>query len=396
LIQRHPSFSSELATIPELRKHRLRRIYLTTAVQNLLNLSTDTTLFPWARRTPTDGLRATIAVALALLIGKFAGHPAAGAIAAAAAYSVGFAVFHEALASTLLSMGLLTLGIASATLAGSLCAQWTWAVLLLAVVAAINYALLSDLSATAGWIGQQCAVYVVVASYFSQGLHYAVGRTSMVLAGGALQMLVFTVFHFLRHRAAEADAPPLTKRLRLRVAQLVTRLRDQLHPSHATASYTLRLAITLLLCTAIYRHYHVRNGYWSPMTGLLVLKPQWTSTLSRGIARFLGTLVGAGIAFLIALYIPLTTPVVFVLIIVFAWASIALQAVNYAAFSLFVTLYIVCLFHFGGFSEASAAHIRLFNTALGGAIALLVDATGKLIARQTASSRSSTSANFVQ
>ena len=362
-------------------------------MQNLLAISTDTTLFPWARRTPTDGARATIAVALALLIGKVAGHPAAGAIAAASAYSVGFAVFHQALASTLLSMGLLTLGIASATLAGSLCAQWTWAVLLLAVIAAINYALLSDLSATAGWIGQQCAVYVVVASYFTQGLHYAVGRTSMVLAGGALQMLVFTGFHFVRSSAAKGPGPPLTARLRQRIHELFTRLPEELHPTHDTISYTVRLAITLLLCTAIYRHFHIRNGYWAPMTGVLVLKPQWTNTVSRGIARFLGTLVGAGIAFLIAQYAPIHVPVVLMLVLLFAWASIAVQAVNYAAFSLFITLYIVFLFHFGGFSETSAAHIRLFNTALGGAVALLVDATSNLIARQRVSSQS---AKFVQ
>lgn len=362
----------------------------------LLTISADTTLFPWANRTPTDGGRAIIAVALALLIGQIAGHPAAGAIAAGSAYVVGFAVFHAALASTLLTMALLTLGIASATLAGSLGAASTWAVLLLVVIAAINYALLADVSPTAGWIGQQCAVFVIVASFFTQGFHYAVGRTSMVLAGGALQMLVFTAFHFVRHHAAEAAEPPFTTRLRHRIRELLTRLRDELHPNHNTLSYTLRLAITLLLCTAIYRHYHVRNGYWSPMTGLLVLKPQWTNTLSRGIARFLGTLVGAGIAYLIALHVPLTTPIVITLVIVFAWTSFALQAVNYAAFSVFITLYIVCLFHFGGFSETSAAHIRLFNTALGGAIALLVDATGQLIARQRASKSSGPSANFVQ
>jgi len=365
-------------------------------VRNLLSISIDTTLFPWAKRTPTDGLRATIAVAIALLIGQLAGHSGAGAIAAGSAFTIGFAVFHEALASALLSMGLLTLGIASATLAGSLGAQSTWIVLILAVLAAINYALLADLGPTAGWIGQQCAVFVVVASFFTQGIHYAIGRTSMVLAGGALQMLVFTAFHFLRHHAAEAAAPPLATRLRMRMRMLFTRLRDELHPTHDTVSYALRLAITLLLCTAIYRLFHIRNGYWAPMTGLLVLKPQWTNTLSRGIARFIGTLVGAGIAFLIALYVPLNTPVVLFLVIGFAWASIAVQAVNYAAFSLFITLYIVCLFHFGGFSEASAAHIRLFNTALGGAIALLVDVTSKLITRQRTSRHTSQTANFVQ
>jgi uncharacterized membrane protein YccC len=48
-------------------------------------------------------------------------------------------------------------------------------------------------------------------------------------------------------------------------------------------------------------------------------------------------------------------------------------------FSLFITLNIVFLFRSGGFSQTSAAHIRLFNTALGGSIALAVDALWKLI-----------------
>jgi uncharacterized membrane protein YccC len=51
--------------------------------------------------------------------------------------------------------------------------------------------------------------------------------------------------------------------------------------------------------------------------------------------------------------------------------------VNYAVFSIFVTLYIVFLFRFGGFSETQAAHIRLVNTVVGGSLALLIDAVWK-------------------
>jgi uncharacterized membrane protein YccC len=191
-------------------------------------------------------------------------------------------------------------------------------------------------------------------------------------------------------------ATPFTTRLRSRTIQLFTHFREKVYPSHGTAFYALRLIITLVLCTAIYRHFHVRNGYWSPMTGLLVLKRQWSNTLSRGIARFTGTLFGASIGVVIALYVPLDTPIVLLLVVVFAWASFSLQAVNYAAFSLCVTLYIVCLFHFGGFSQNAAAHIRLFNTALGGAIAFLVDAIGEIVSRVRAGKRSKQYSNFVR
>ncbi len=109
------------------------------------------------------------------------------------------------------------------------------------------------------------------------------------------------------------------------------------------------------------------------MTALLVIRPQWTSTFSRGIARMAGTVAGASIAVLLAWELHPNPAVILALVLISAWACYALQAVNYAFFSLFLTLYIVFLFRFGGFSQTSAAHLRLFNTVLGGGIALLVD-----------------------
>jgi hypothetical protein len=351
------------------------------AAWKLAEISNDTTAFPWAARTPAEGLRAIVAVAIALNAGHLAGHASAGAIAAGAAFTVGFAVFHEAIASALLSMALVTVGIALGTLAGSLGAQHTPTVLLLAALAGAAYGMLNGLSAVAGWMGMQVATYVIIASYFPNGLHYAIGRTEMVLAGGGLQMLLFATYHALGRRKPGAAGlrGPLIPRLQLRVRQLWHEIRGGADFHGDAAIYTLRLMFTLVLCTAIYRRFHVRNGYWSPMTALLVAKPQWSHTLSRGIARLTGTLIAAAIAVVLARYVPMDEFVILALAVVTAWACYALQAVNYAMFSLFITLNIVFLFRSGGFSQTSAAHIRLFNTALGGSIALAVDALWKLI-----------------
>ncbi len=347
---------------------------------SLFDISQDTTAFPWAKRTPLAGIPTVAAMVIALIIGWKTGHESAGAIAAGSAFTIGFAVFHERLASTLLSMGIVTLGISSATLAASLGAERTWVVLVLTVVAAINYAVLAGLSPTAGWMGQQCAVFAVVASYFPGGPRYALGRTAMVLSGGVLQIALSTVALLLQPGRTAAAGPSLRARITARWSGLICKLR-QTRLGDSTTSYAVRLACTLLLSTEIYRHYQIRNGYWVPMTALLVLKPQWSDTLSRGIARLAGTIAGAGIALLLARTVPFNMPTVFAMVAVCAWGCYALQAVNYAAFSLFVTLYIVFLFRFGGFSQTSAAHIRLFNTLLGGTIALFMDALWKLIPR---------------
>jgi uncharacterized membrane protein YccC len=66
--------------------------------------------------------------------------------------------------------------------------------------------------------------------------------------------------------------------------------------------------------------------------------------------------------------------------VIAAWGCYATQAVNYALFSFSITIYIVFLFRFGGFSDRSAAHLRLVNTAIGGGIALAIDFAWKLLA----------------
>ena len=346
----------------------------------LSSVSEDTTLFPWNKSTPYPALESTIAVGVALILGELTGHESAGSIAAGAAFTVGFAVFHQALASTLLSMGLLTLGIASATLVGSLGAHWTPLVLLLCIVAAINYGVLASLGNTAGWIGQQCATFVIVSSYFTQGVHYAVGRASMVLVGGALQMAVYAATALLHRHAGPNDppAPPILRQMGTRAGQLTRDLSKQLNWSAESTGYVVCLTITLGLGTLLYRELHWRNGYWAPMTALLVLKPKWANTLSRGIARLTGTLVGAAVCALLAILGPAFPHwIYFLLIILTAWLCFTLQAVNYAAFSTVLTLYTVFLFAFGGFSERSAAGLRLANTLIGGLIALAVDYVAK-------------------
>ena len=342
-------------------------------MHKLLSIAADTTGFLWKEVTPLSGLPTLGVMALTLGLGYLTGHETAGAIAAGSAFMVGFAVFHETLASTVISMAMLTLGLASATLAGSLGGGWTWATLLLVAIAGLNFSLLSNLSATAGWMGQQCAVFVLVAGYFPGGVRYAGGRAAMVLLGGALQIAVHAATDLVAHRHQPKPPQRLTARLETRLWELWDQLQESLTLRGESGAYTVRLVFTLLLCTALYRFQHIRNGYWLPMTALLVLKPEWTGTLSRGLARMAGTVAGAGLALWMAMGPPLPLIVVFALVLAAAWGCYALQAVNYAMFSLFITLYIVFLFRFGGISQTSAAHVRLLNTLMGGLIALAVD-----------------------
>ncbi|MFC6646224.1 FUSC family protein [Granulicella cerasi] len=345
---------------------------------SLRDISADTFPTPWSKQTFREGFIAMIAIALCLVLGQVTGHRAAGAIAAGGAFSIGFAVFHPTLSSPVLSMICATLGMASATLAGSLAAPWTPAVLIVVAFAAMNYGVISSLGPSAGWLAQQSAVFLIVSTYFANGTHYAVGRAAMVLLGGALQITIHLLF---RVRWNVHHGAPLWKIVAARVRYDGRELHRQASWNSESVSFAGRLIVTMIVATALYRHLHLRNGYWIPMTALLVLKQQWTGTVSRSLARIVGTIGGAAIAFGLAHLTSLPHWFVGVMVVVFALCCFALQAVNYALFSVVTTLYIVFLFRFGGFSETAAAHIRLLNTVIGGALALAIDFLWYLLVR---------------
>ena len=334
------------------------------------DISTDTLQAPWQQHTLFEGLIAMLAIGVCLIVGEATGHQAAGAIAAGGALTVGFAVFFPVLHSALLSMLMATLGIATATFAGSLSAQWTPAVLIVVAIAALNYGLLSGLGVNAGWVAQQSAVYLVIATYFPNGPKYAAGRGAMLLLGGLLQMAVHAVIRIRRHVSHGA---PLWKIGMARLRTYARQIGGHMAWGSDTLAYTVKLMITLVLATAIYRRMHWANGYWVPMTAVLVLKPQWTGTISRSSARVLGTLTGAALAYGFAQIPHWPHWLIGAFVVAWALGCYALQGVNYALFSLCMTLYIVFLFRFGGFSETQAAHLRLINTAIGGGLALAID-----------------------
>jgi len=344
---------------------------------NLNTISPDTAVARWSERSLNEGLIAMLAIGVALLGGVLSGHPAAGAIAAGGAFTVGFAVFYPVLQSRILSMALATLSMATATFAGSLSAQWTLAVMLVVAIAGLNYGILSGLGISAGWIGQQSAVYLVIATYFPNGPRLAAGRSSMVLLGGLLQIVIHLAF---RLRPLPHHGAPLWKITLVRLRDYCRRLHHHMTWGSSTLDYATRLLCTMVIATAIYRTFHLRNGYWVPMTALLVLKPQWTGTLSRSLARIVGTLSGALIAFGLSHLHHWPLALLGAMVMLCALACYTLQAVNYALFSLAITLYIVFLFRFGGFSDTAAAELRLLNTAIGGALALLIDSIWQLIA----------------
>jgi uncharacterized membrane protein YccC len=170
---------------------------------------------------------------------------------------------------------------------------------------------------------------------------------------------------------AVEEAQPRKKRAPLAaVRRTAERLAANCSWGSLYARHAIRLAVTLAFAVALQHRVPLAHGQWIGLTVVLVLRPDFSSTFTRGIGRVAGTVAGAVLASLIAALHP-GEGAYLVLAIAFAALAFALFNVGYALFSLAITGYVVYLLAFGGAPEHAAAFDRVSATALGGAIALL-------------------------
>ena len=335
----------------------------------------DSTVFKWENQTLRSDLIITLPVAICLGVGLAVGHPAAGMIAAGGAVNTGFGQKQSIDDSYLVPMIFVTFGMAFSGFLGVLLGHENLLLVFVAALWAFGYGMLTARPGGYSWVGQQCVITFLVASAFPASLKDAADRGLLLFAGGALQLILSSIL-FQLFRDLGTRLFQLTRYLREEEAALRTALREtaqsvrQVRFVNSALPYSLRLAVTIGIATEIYRRLHYPSGYWIPMTALLVLKPALTDTVSRAIARVLGTMCGAiAVSFCLAHMHP-SPMVLAAFTILFAWLAYGIINVNYALFSMAVTGYIVFLLALNEIPGPTLAARRTFCTALGGGIAL--------------------------
>jgi len=274
-----------------------------TVAQRLL---ADSTVFQWQNQTLGADLIFTLPIAVCLAIGLAIGHPGVGLLVAGGAANTGFGQKHRIDDSHLVPMIFVTLGMAFSGFVGVLLGHENLGLVLCAALWAFGYGMLTARPEGYAWVGLQCVITFLVASAFPASVKMAALRGLLLLAGGAVQLIISSLllrrFHKLRDHLFELAFYVREERAALVAAlsETAQSVRERRYLNSALP-YALRLGLTVGLATEIYRRMHYPSGYWIPMTALLVLKPGLTDTVSRALARVLGTMCGAAaISFLLA------------------------------------------------------------------------------------------------
>ncbi|MEU1813723.1 FUSC family protein [Streptomyces roseifaciens] len=112
------------------------------------------------------------------------------------------------------------------------------------------------------------------------------------------------------------------------------------------------------------------HAYWAPMTSVMVMRPDFGQTYSRGVARFAGTVVGVAVA---GVLMALTHPGPWVcagLSVVCVGLMYLLMRTGYSVTSACITAYVVFLLGIAGEGWSQTVEARVALTLLGGLLAM--------------------------
>jgi uncharacterized membrane protein YccC len=170
--------------------------------------------------------------------------------------------------------------------------------------------------------------------------------------------------------AARSGTPPRPIRQAWRLDTLLT-LRASVGTSTESGRHALRLAVVTAVAEAIAQAAGLSHGYWAVLTIFIVLRPDYSSTLYRGLQRAAGTLVGAGLGLATVQLARISLTALLAGIGISLFAAYAVFTVNYLLYGVFLTDFVVVLLALLGLPPEPTALARLAGTGLGTGLAIL-------------------------
>jgi uncharacterized membrane protein YccC len=144
---------------------------------------------------------------------------------------------------------------------------------------------------------------------------------------------------------------------------------DHLTLDSAIFRHALRMAISTAIAVRVMHSLRVEHGYWATLTCLVIMQPHGSATWTKALQRVGGTILGAGVALLVASLVQ-QPPLLIGFVFVFVAISMALLPLNYGAHAVFLTPAFVLLAETQA-GNLDLAGVRVSNTLIGAAIALL-------------------------
>ncbi|MFI7357395.1 FUSC family protein [Streptomyces avidinii] len=155
------------------------------------------------------------------------------------------------------------------------------------------------------------------------------------------------------------------------VPLVLAAVRAELRPGSPILRHAVRVTAVACAGYVIGQALPFGHGYWAPMASVMIMRPDFSQTYARAVARFGGTLVGVAVATGI---VQLAQPDMYLsgfLAVVSAWLMYVLMRTGYAVAQLFVSAYVVFLLGMGGVRWDQTVPDRVALTLVGGLLAMI-------------------------
>jgi hypothetical protein len=234
---------------------------------------------------------------------------------------------------------------ALAALVGTVAGQDIAAYVLIGAALAAACAGLAVVSDTWWWVLLQATIAFLVSGHFHGPLHDGLVRAQWSLTGGWGQALSIMTLGLLLPQLTQVVAAPPTP------------------PVPIAPVYLLRAGLCVGSAILLIAPLGLVNGYWTPMTAMMVLKPE---------ARLVGTVAGCLVATAYAAPWHGAVAPLLVGIALFGSMAAALQKAHYAGLSASITGAVVLMITLVDHAPLANAEHRVAATMLGGLLALAV------------------------
>lgn len=158
-------------------------------------------------------------------------------------------------------------------------------------------------------------------------------------------------------------------------AILIDKLIENLNLESRFFRRALRMAIAVFIAVFLYRYFSLTQGFWLPLTVVVVMQSTTAATLRKGLQRFLGTIIGIILGSLIVLKIHNPNIIDFLLVL-FLCVAYYLKSFNLVNYGIFVVpLTIMVVFLVSAIVPQESHHLilaRLYDTTLGAILGVLI------------------------
>ncbi|PZT72557.1 MULTISPECIES: FUSC family protein [unclassified Streptomyces] len=155
------------------------------------------------------------------------------------------------------------------------------------------------------------------------------------------------------------------------VPVIVRAMRREAHHGSPILRHAVRIAVVAAVGYLVGRLLPLGHGYWVPMAAVMVMRPEFSQTYSRAVARFGGTLVGVFLASAIVQAAHPGTGPLAVLAVICALLMYLLMRTGYAVSQACVGAYVVFLLGMAGDDLSQTVFERVLLTLAGGLLAMI-------------------------